>query len=112
VSEAAIMREIMLALGRRPDVRIWRRNVGLAVPVGRREPVRFGLPGQADLSGIVGPEGWVLEVEVKAPRGRLSDAQRGWGAMIESLGGIWIVARSAEEAVGALDAALAARRNG
>lgn len=111
-TESAIMREIHAAIGGRPDVRLWRRNVGVATPLGSRRAIRFGLPGQADLEGIVGPEGWHLEIEVKSPTGRLSEEQRRWGEMTIALGGIWICARSVKEAVEALDAEIARRRQG
>ena len=106
--EREIQAKIRLALGSRPDVRLWRQGVGMA----RTESgtvMRFGEPGQADLSGIVAPWGIRLEVEVKRPGEKPTDAQARWGRMIERFGGIYIVARSAEDAVAQLTAAIQER---
>ena len=108
--EVEIMRAIQLALGARRDVRVWRSNTG----VGRAltDPssvVAFGLPGAADLSGIVSPSGRRLEVEVKSATGRLSPVQRAFGEMVQRFGGIYIVARSVEQAIAELELALGGR---
>jgi hypothetical protein len=124
VSEQLFLREILLALGRRPDLRLWRQNVG-HLPV--RDPAghvvrvfRAGPPrGAADLSGIVRPEGWRLEIEVKAARGRPSPAQVRWGSFITASGGVYLLLQYHEDsplettvraAVRAVDAALEARK--
>ena len=74
--------------------------------------------GAADLSGIVGPHGWRLEVEVKAARGTWTKAQRTRKAFVERFGGVYVLVRFDEskglvpsvlEAVRAIDAAIAAR---
>lgn len=81
------MHRLMLALGRRPDVRIWRQNVG-SVPVrdehGRVMRVfRAGAPkGAADVTGYVRPEGWRLEVEVKGPGGVRSPQQESFARLV------------------------------
>ncbi|RMG17749.1 MAG: hypothetical protein D6729_08280 [Deltaproteobacteria bacterium] len=59
--------------GTRSDMRLWRANVG-AARFGRHV-VKFGIPGQADLTGIL-PGGIRLEIEVKGPTGRQSPQQR------------------------------------
>lgn len=94
------MTDCMAALAGREDVRIWRNNVGCAKDGGRF--VRFGLPGSADITGIT-QDGLRLEIEVKAARGKLSCKQERFRAMIEKFGGVYIVARSAEELTDALD---------
>lgn len=103
MTEAELQSRILLALGQRPDVRIWRNNVGAAQVDGRF--MRFGLPGSADLIGIVRPSGRLLAVEVKSRTGRLTQAQKTFGRVIEAFGGIYVVARSVEAAVAAVDAA-------
>lgn len=67
--------------------------------------IRFGLPGQADISGIL-CNGRRLEIEAKAERGRQSQAQRLFQAMIEKYGGLYVLARSVEDAMHAVDDAL------
>ena len=55
----------------------WRQNTG-AVKIqgaGRKRDrfVRFGVPGQADITGVV--DGMRIEIEVKTPGGRLRPSQ-------------------------------------
>lgn len=66
--------------------------------------MKFGLPGQADLSGIL-DDGRRVEIEVKSATGALRPEQILFKAMIEKFNGIYIVARSVEEAHDKLEAA-------
>lgn len=94
-SEAQIQQEILLYLGTRTDLRAWRSNAGAAI--GQRGLIRFGLQGQADISGLMLPEGRRIEIEVKTDRGRQSEQQRKFQRMIEKHGGLYVVARSVED---------------
>lgn len=105
MKEADIQRAILLTLGSRPDLRIWRQNTGMAFSADGRQAVRFGIPGQADLSGIL-IGGRRLEIEVKGPRGRQTSEQQFFGAMITRFGGLYIVAHSLEEALSAIEEVL------
>lgn len=122
--EIAFMHRLMLALGRRPDVRIWRQNVG-TIPVrdeqGRIVRVfRAGAPkGAADITGYVRPEGWRLEVEVKGPGGARSAQQETFARLVTQGGCVYALvaydaARSIAENVAAgvrvVEAAIAERR--
>ena len=71
-SEKSIQNDILRAFGTRPALRLWRANCGAALLGGR--VVRFGIPGQADLTGIL-PDGRRLEIEVKSPTGRQTPQQ-------------------------------------
>lgn len=105
-AERDIQLEIMLAIGSRPDVRIWRNNAGAARRPGGGPLVRFGLcPGAADLVGLTA-FGRFLAIEVKNYKGRQSLEQKTWQAIIEKFRGIYILARSEEDAVAQLEAAL------
>lgn len=112
------MQRLMLKLGKEPELRIWRQNVGSIPILGSsqdgirigpggvwidplykapsRKAQRFfhaGPPkGAADLSGIVSPEGWRVEIEVKGPKKKQSPQQKNWQAMIEKRGGIYVLA--------------------
>lgn len=107
-TETDIMIEVLKALYDLPGVWVYRNNCGVAKPPGAARSIRFGLPGQGDLSGIVqvstsrGFLGVRLEVEVKTPTGKVSPEQVAFGARITEMGGCYILARSAEEAVQAL----------
>jgi hypothetical protein len=79
-TENEFMRRLMLALGRRKDMRLWRQNVGTVLIRDDRGRVlrafHTGVPkGAADLSGYVQPEGWRLEIEIKGPDGEVSPEQ-------------------------------------
>ena len=91
-SETQIQNAILREFGTRPDLRLWRANTGVA-RFGKRV-VAFGVPGQADLSGLFLPDGRRLEIEVKSPTGRQSREQRDFQAMIEKFNGVYILARS------------------
>lgn len=61
-----------------------------------RRVVAFGIPGQADLTGIL-PCGLRLEIEVKGPNGRQSPEQRSFQRMIERFGGVYVLAHSVDD---------------
>jgi hypothetical protein len=122
--EINFMHRLMLALGRRPDLRIWRQNVG-TVPVrddrGRVVRVfRSGAPkGAADITGYVRPEGWRLEIEVKGPGGVRSPQQETFARLVTQGGCVYALvaydaSRSVSENVAAgvrlVEGAIAAHR--
>jgi hypothetical protein len=88
-------------------MRLWRMNTGVAsadeggsLKLGQRpgrRVVRFGVPGQADLTGIL-PGGIRLEIETKTDNGRQSIDQQNYQRMIERFGGVYVLARSVEDA--------------
>lgn len=83
------------------DCRIWRVNTGAGQMASGRF-VRFGVAGQSDISGIY-RDGRRIEIEVKAARGRPSEQQRAWAKMIGEMGGLYLLARSADEVEAWLD---------
>jgi hypothetical protein len=92
MSEKAFQSQLMLALSQLPRVRVWRQNVGIVETADRRF-FHAGPPkGAADISGIVAPEGWRLEVECKAGKGKRSPEQIAWAAFIQLSGGVYYVA--------------------
>ncbi|NIM50430.1 MAG: hypothetical protein GTO22_14470 [Gemmatimonadales bacterium] len=104
--ESDIQRAILAVFAMRKDVVAWRQNTGGMTKEykGRRHFVRFGVPGAADITGVILPWGTRLEVEVKRPGGRLSAAQRAFGDLMTQSGSVYFVAHSAEEALEKLDA--------
>lgn len=119
--EQIVSAEIAATIGALPGIRLWRNNTGRGVvalsPAGaaalqqlvaRRlaRPITFGLPGSTDYVGLGNCKcrecgtatGRFIGLEVKAEHGRLSEQQRRFGEMVQSLGGIWITARTAEAA--------------
>lgn len=100
--------------------RVWRSNAGVMV-VGRgprRRVIRGAPAGSADLIGIVSPEGYHLEIEVK-DRARQTEKQKRWQRLIESRGGIYVLCRrdrkaelgdDARRCVAEVDAAIERKR--
>ena len=110
-----------------PQCRAWRQNTGGGVGMENvkkaiafigagkpaeaisylRRPIKFGVLGGGDISGIVSvygppvtnldPGGLRVEIEVKIGRDKPSEEQLAFRKMIEDHGGIYIIARSVEE---------------
>lgn len=108
--ESVIQAEILLALGSRPDVRLWRASVLTARSLRTGKTYTAGLPGQADLTGFIQPEGWRLEVEVKTATGKQRPEQAAFERVITSGGGCYLLARSVADATAQLDAWISSRR--
>jgi hypothetical protein len=108
VQESQLVQQILLEIGKRRDVRIWRSNTGAAKGRGARGKeyfVRFGVPGAADLSGLLAG-GRRLEVECKSGRGRVRPEQKAFAEMVERFGGLYVLARSVEDVERAINVAL------
>ncbi len=101
MKETDVLKRIMLALGSDPDLRVWRNNVG-ALPDVTGRVVKYGLaPGSADIIAIMAPTGRFIAFEVKTDRkaSKQSEDQIAWGKVVEEMGGVYRVVRSAEEAL-------------
>lgn len=72
----------------------WRNNTGCAW-VGNR-PIRYGLPGSADILGLL-PDGRFLAVECKSAKGKQSDVQKRFQENVENSNGLYVLAYSAED---------------
>jgi len=106
VKHSKLKNEVLLSLGRRPDVLIWNNPTGLFVPFGREgAPVKCGNPGQADVLAVVAPRGRLVGIECKTGSGVQSDDQKNWQAALESRGGVYGVVRSVEEALALIETA-------
>lgn len=92
MTERDLLAAILARYGALPGARLWRSNCGVALAPNRRA-VRFGVPGQGDISGIIGPNGRRLEIECKTKTGHQSERQRAFQRMIEEHGGLYILAR-------------------
>lgn len=93
MTEKTIQNSILRYLATVPGLRAWRQNTGVA-RYGDRV-IKFGVPGQADITGIY--HGRRLEIECKSPTGRQTPQQAAFQKMIEKHGGIYILARSVED---------------
>lgn len=108
MTEKSIQNAILRAVATQPGVRLWRANVGVA-RYGQRT-VRFGVPGQADLTGILpvtlacpacgtvaGTLGVRLEIECKKPGGEQTTEQQQYERIIRRFGGIYVLAYSVQD---------------
>lgn len=105
MKESEIQAAIRTALGKLPDVRVWRNHVG-ALRDERGVTHRFGLAvGSADLVGMLAPSGRLIALECKSETGRLRPEQRAWMQLVRDAGGFACVVRSADEALAAVERA-------
>ena len=87
--EADILRACLATLRVRWGLRVERVNTG-AMRLGGRY-VAFGTRGRSDISGLLG-DGRRLEVEVKRPGGKPTEAQLAWMHAVNESGGVafWV----------------------
>jgi hypothetical protein len=97
--ETALQRLVIARLNDIPGVRVWRFNVGAFKDPKSGKVYKFGVPGQADVGGILAPSGRRLEVELKSATGRQTEDQRAWQLEIETRGGLYVLARTLEQAL-------------
>lgn len=120
-SEKAIQNDTLVALSALPETMVWRNNTGSAwqgvrikVRVGSTirvtsgmviladaRPITFGLPGSADILGA--HRGLPLAVEIKAQNGPQSEQQRRFERAWTAAGGVYVLSRSPDEAVRAVN---------
>jgi len=91
-AETSVMRAILCELSQLPGSLWWRQQSGVFRSLSGRETVRVGIPGMADIGGMI--NGRAVQVEVKTPTGKLSKEQVRWQRAVERAGGIFICARS------------------
>ncbi len=96
MSEKALMDAILVAVSKLPETMIWRNNSGLLYTK-RGTPVRASIPGAPDLICIY--KGRFIGIEVKDGRGKQEKTQKSFERACKKAGGIYILARSIDEAV-------------
>lgn len=98
--ERDIKKELLERLKKRPDVYAWTAASGLVKGAGGT--FRTNVKGIADVCGIL-KGGYALYIETKRPGQKQRDTQTEFQAKIEHLGGLYIVAYSAQEAIDEID---------
>jgi hypothetical protein len=116
--EQVFQNKLLVALSRVEGVRVWRQNSGKVVAA-RGGAVKGAPVGAADVTGIVGPEGWRLEIECKGLTTQVTKSQTRWIDTMRALGAIACVVRESDSidvdtsvalAVEAITKAIAERR--
>lgn len=102
MNEHCIQNSILLAIGSLPWLRVWRNNTG-ALLDRNNKLVKFGLQGSADIIGMMKPNGRFIAIEVKTQKGMQTASQRRVQKMVEDMGGLYILARSVEDVLKALE---------
>lgn len=107
-AETNIQNAILLALSRAGAL-VWRNHVGVYRPISDPDSVvRIGTPGMADIIGVVPvtitPEmvgktiGVAAAFEVKTAKGAQEQKQKLWQHALQQRKGIYLIARSPEQA--------------
>lgn len=100
MNESVILAQILLDLGARPGIRVFRNSVGVARDA-RGHTIRYGLVnGASDIIGWKSAHGVAqfVALEVKSDTGSLRPEQKQFLANVLAAGGIAAVVRSVEEA--------------
>jgi hypothetical protein len=102
----------------RCGVTLWRQPAG-KVRTDRGTWVECAPVGAADLTGVVAPEGWRVELEIKGAKTRETPEQRHWKERMTALGCVALtlrldagrtLAENASDAAETVRAAIATRR--
>ena len=102
----------------RLGVTLWRQPAG-KVRTDRGTWIECAPVGAADLTGVVAPEGWRVELEVKGAKTRETPEQRHWKERMAALGCVALtlrldasrtLAENATDAAETVRAAIASRR--
>jgi len=103
--ESSLLSEVLALLCRLPGVQAIRMNTGMAIHGGRK--VRYGYQGMADVMVRVRKnkcESWrTVWIELKAKDGRQSDAQIAFQQQTEAWGDRYVLARSVDDVLNALE---------
>lgn len=97
-AHSKLVNDILVELTKYRHIRVWKGVTGVAQSFDGKRTIKFGLPGSADITGLIGPRGIRVELEVKTGKGEQRDDQRVFQHMIERLGGIYAICRSVEDA--------------
>lgn len=102
-----LVADILIYLGTRRDVMVWRRVAGSFRLLRSDDVVRVSGAGPADIGGLYSrpisvagdliPVGLSLAIEVKTGKGRLTADQERWRDRFTKLGGTYILARSLDD---------------
>jgi hypothetical protein len=76
----------------------WRQNTGAATAGDRL--IRFGIPGQSDITGVV--RGRRVDIEVKKPGGSQTTVQVTYELRVSQAGCLYILARSLDDVLPAI----------
>lgn len=84
-----------------PKGKFWRNNTGATISEhrGKKRFIRYGRVGSADITGILKDTGKRIEIEIKAPTGKQTEAQKEFQREIEACGGVYLLAKSVDDLI-------------
>jgi hypothetical protein len=93
---------VLVAVSQRENAIYWRQNSGLFFSLdGKRHIRSTSIKGIPDIMGV--ERGYPVGIETKAKKGKQGETQRIFQRNFEKSGGIYIIARSPEQALAELD---------
>ena len=84
----------------------WRNNTGVGKSMDGKRTIRFGCPGSGDILGCLDGRFVSVEVKTPAPGSSQEESQRRFQRAFEAAGGLYIVARSPDEAISKIEAGI------
>jgi hypothetical protein len=91
---------VLIAITAFPGCMAWRQNTGTYRTMDGKRVVKVSANGVADIMGVYW--GKAIAVETKTANGTLRVSQKRFRNAFEAAGGVYIVARSPEEAIAKL----------
>ncbi len=100
------------------NVRVWRQNTGGGIGMStvkqalalmgirhyaeaavllRSRPIKWGIEGCGDISGVIGPSGRRLEIEIKADKDCQSREQQAFELLMQSHGAVYLLGHDVEQ---------------
>ena len=111
MTEQQLQAAIMTALGTRSDLcRLWRINAGTSRAWDEARAIKGAPKGHPDITGLLVDGRW-FGIEVKRPGQKQSPAQVSFEVMVRRFKGVYLVARSVEEAVAGIESAVKESRS-
>ena len=92
IEHTNLINAMMLAIGRRSDLKAFKRHVGQT-----SDYIRYGRNGEGDIEIVLAPRGRVLYLEGKTGNAKQSTDQKSFQAYMTALGAQYHVFRSVEE---------------
>ena len=96
-AHSKLVADILVALSR-AGVLAWKNHTGMGRTMAGN-PIRFGLKGSADILAVLPPRGRFAGIEVKTGTGRQRTQQGKFEKAVQMRGGLYLVARSVEDAL-------------
>lgn len=93
---------VLIAVTALPDGMFWRQNTGTFRTMDGRRVVKVCATGAGDIMGVYRRR--AVAIETKPLKGKLRETQKIFRHAFEKAGGIYLVARSVDEALSGLEA--------